>query len=711
MSISSKVSRRGTNWIAGLSARTAVSGNGGYREGAAEELLALNTCVWRGLEFSGFGAGAQALFAPNLPPSYRVKRERTSWTGRAYAYRWHGGDLTVDLRTTLPGPLFSTSGRVIRLRAISGSEWRTFEDLAGKATTVDSHGSTAVGGARLFLVDAQPQPLVVAASCGVRAIRVVTHTYYEFEFERPGARLLVVPLLDPEDAPHAPEFQRLWLELAARPPLEADESFVESEGRLAIRTRFPGARGGAHPALHGPAARARRTGRAAHRDHPAEDLVRALRARRGRRHHRHRVDGLVAGAHARPAEMADATSATKPAASASATAAIPDELAYAGDANWQPGTTMDQLLALRTWAPLVECAPAAVRERLIAQLAPPTAQELGDGVEIIREPLSGLAWGRWRQMWDHTGDACYDIDWYNGLGLSGLARAVECGIPAISEPARATARGSRPARAALLNYFKVFSDWALCTAWSDPRGWLWNADCLHNGLEGILAEGRLRAAEGDHAGAAWARFLAARHAIGLRASLEVPAWVESLQGAQPAASGRHHVARMVTWSGKPAADAAPAEATGVQGLVSWREITYCTTATRNPYILAGMNPEWNALLAHHTTPHWRSALLASLQHEPDRYRDWITFYIGQDWKERRAKGDQEARVQAAVFYSLAPEIAFRRLACGEDGAAILARFGTELNLAEQILLRAGFALSASSGSARISSAEARARLA
>ncbi len=50
---------------------------------------------------------------------------------------------------------------------------------------------------------------------------------------------------------------------------------------------------------------------------------------------------------------------------------------------------------------------------------------------------------------------------------------------------------------------------------------------------------------------------------------------------------------MVTWSGttQAGADSASAPAIGVQALTSWRDLSVTTTCTRNPYVLAGHNPE------------------------------------------------------------------------------------------------------------------------
>lgn len=671
----------------GLSAKTAIAGNGRYREHAGFELLTLATCTWRGYEIVTLGERPQVLFAPTLPASYRVDQCRRSWTGRALDYRWKGGDLTLELRTSLPGPLLRTGGDSIALHAASGSEWRSFEELRSGTATSHLLDADAKGG-RLWFVDSKPMPLVVAASRPVQRIENTSHGHYRFVFDRPSASLLVVPLLCADDAPRDAERQKLWLELAMRPPLAAEETFTERGDRLRITSRYPGSRIAPLPwflSLLG-----ERDGLVCFPGEggPGESTT-LLRTICGpyavQRGNRWQVDVAMGWSRAQP-------TATR--AVSGELSAIPEELVYAGDATWEPGTCMDQLMALRGWAPIVAQCPEPQRAELIRQLRVPSAKELRAAVEIIAEPTTGIRWGRWRSMWAHNGDACYDPDWYNGFGLSGLARACESGVPELAGPATKLAATCRTQRAALVDYFAIFHDWALCSAWSDPRGWMWNADCGHNGQEGILAEARLRAAEGDRSGAAWCRYLAGRTAIGLRAALELPAWFEALtRDAIPAALDMGQ-RKMVTWcptKGIPERDDAPA--IGVQSMDPFRRITWCTPATRNPYVLAGTNWHWNALLRDHVDrKRLRAITRWWAQEEPTRYADWMRYYCGDDWQTRRATGDQEAREQAAVFYSVAPEIAFRLWALGEDPRTIEARWQQPLGLAEQLFLRSGMRL-------------------
>ncbi len=685
-----------TIWQHGCDGRTSVSGNGRYRESAGDEIMALATCAWRGFEIVTLGAEAKPLLNLELPASYRVRQSARTWTGRRIDYAWTGGDVSVELRTTLPGPLLATRGTSMRLRWPSGAEPQRIEDLADGGW-FDARGLADAKGHRCWLAQTPNLPVLIVASVPVRRITVVSHMHWQVDFTRKGGGLMIVPLLSAEDAPRTAARLAMWLALAEHPPLRADERFGEREDAITISCIFPGATLAPLPpflALLDP------SGTLARSSQPRTTLLSTWCGPFAV------VDGPSWTVDVDTRWIGARLEATR--AVAGALTEAPEELAYAGDATWEPGTAMDQLLALRTWAPLIGQVPDDLRAQLIARLAPPDAAALRAGVERIVEPASKRPWARLRQMWDHNGDACYDVDWYNGLALSGLARAVECGVPGIAVPALRTAKACRRQRADLAAYAEVFHDWALCSAWSDPRGWMWNADCVHNGLEGLLAEARLRVnediGEGDRAGAARLRYLAARTAIGLLGSLELPAWIAGVRDLQPTATAMSlRLATMTTWSqpcvplfahGSPGAADQRRGLLGVQALVSWREISFATAATRNPYIFAGNFPEWCALLRDHGD-HARLAGVAKTweREQPERYRDWLEFYLGADWRKRREGGDQEARVQASVFYNLAPEISFRRLILGEDADAIEARFATPLHLAEQVMLRAGMRLS------------------
>ena len=218
---------------------------------------------------------------------------------------------------------------------------------------------------------------------------------------------------------------------------------------------------------------------------------------------------------------------------------------------------------------------------------------------------------------------------------------------------------------------------------------MWNADCIHNGIEGIIAEAQLRRLENDHEGAAFAYYIAARAGVSLRAAMELHSYHEVLAKNHFPAALSYDYKRMVTWSQTDGiSDRESAAVYGIQGLCGFSSFTWCTGATRNPYVLAGHNPAWSCLLK----LHWSSKddLLADWQtHETGRTQDWVSYYIGHDWEARRAQGDQEARVQAAVFYHLAPDLCFRYWSMQHDAAAVEALFETPLHLNEQIMLRAG----------------------
>ncbi|NRA39007.1 MAG: hypothetical protein HRU15_12760 [Planctomycetes bacterium] len=318
----------------------------------------------------------------------------------------------------------------------------------------------------------------------------------------------------------------------------------------------------------------------------------------------------------------------------------------------------------------------------------PTAQEFKDAVEIIDDHDGHGTWGRWRSMFADNGDACYDIDWYNGFGLSGLARACQSPMTAYANQAKELSAAVKVERKALFDYFVVFMDWLHHCAMTDPHGWMWNADCIHNGMEGIIAEAELRQLEGDAEGAAFAYYIAAKTGVALRAAMVLPQWHIAVQN-DAACTQTYAYERMVTWCPtEGVSDRPEAPIVGMQGLCGFDSFTWCTTATRNPYVLAGHNPAWSALLKNHWSN--KSVLKEDWEaNDPDRYQDWTAYYIGSDWMERRKHGDQEARVQAAVFYNLAPEVCYRFWCLGESAQEIESRFATELHLNEQIMLRSG----------------------
>jgi hypothetical protein len=346
-------------WRRGLDAGQAVSGNGRYREQAGDDVLALGTCAWRGAELVTLGDQARPLLAAELPDDLRTRIVRRSWTGKAIEHRWRGGGLTIELRTSLPGPLFTAVGRTLRLRWVSGAEPQRMTSLTDDLA-FGSQGLADAGGRRLFLAAGPHLPVVIAASAPIAAIRIVSHMHWEVEFSRPGGSLLVVPLLSAEDIPRDADRQARWLELAAHPPLAASERFREEGERLVIEGRFPGARLAPLPpwfALLGAEGGLLRLP-------TAQTLLRTWCG----------PYATVAGDRWQAA-IAMGWSRARLEATTTVTGTLaepPEELAYAGDANWEPGTAMDQLLSLRAWGPLLAVAPAATRDALVARLAPPT---------------------------------------------------------------------------------------------------------------------------------------------------------------------------------------------------------------------------------------------------------------------------------------------------------------------------------------------------
>jgi hypothetical protein len=656
----------------GLSARTSVGACGRYRAHAGQQQFRFATMVWRDGIFAEPGKQGKTHFQLDLPESYSVKTHHASWTGRTISYSYGPEEVAVDFRNTLPGPRFTTRGHSIYLR------WG--DNIPDGLRAIDAGGATwnlvdhpGLEKHRFLVGMCRVMPVLIVLSGPLEKIAVTSHGHWEFRFASPGQSMFLVPLADTAQLPTDAERQEIWQSLLRFPPGECEETFRVDGDQLTIRAQFAGASYAPIPPIIAQAGEMRGLIRL------PEDRIKLFDALVG-------PYELVRGdswkAHI---DLAWTRAVAKSAHAATGKlSATPDELAYAGDWTWEPGSAMDQLLALRTWAPLLKSLPADRRAELVKQLAPPTPAAFAESLHTVIEPVSGIAWAKEKNLFTDKGDISWDPDWYNGLTLSGLHRAIHCGVEEIAAPASVLAKECLEQRDMMVRYFSLFHDWGLWTAWTDARGMFWNPDCGHNGMEGLLAEAKLRREMGN-GDADFCLYLAGKTAVTLMAMFTLPAWAnrmkyrlaaEGIDGFRPGEAGE--------------------ETFGIDVLFDHDGLATTTAATKNPYCLAGHFPEYAALLKRHA-PVDRLTRLAALWAEkyPQRYSDWIAFYIGSDKEAIRArwnKLDQEARVQASVFYHLAPEVCLRRWVLDEPAEQIEKRFATPLNLAEQVLLRSGSTL-------------------
>lgn len=643
---------------AGVNETSSVGRCGAYRPAADHANgVQLATCVARDLDFHAVDGGRiRWLGGPVLPDSHRRSSLGRSWTGRVYRYEWDGGGFDAYLKTTLPGPMFALKGRVLRWR------WAVDNGVPSGRSLPDGREFTCAWtvenlGQMVFLAN-WAMPSLLVASAPIVRMKWISHEHMTLEFAEPGARVMVVPLLDKADVPAdiAP-----WLELIAAPPVSCREEFEVRGDVVVIRQTFEGARVAPVPAV------------SVFSPLQQQPVTRTL------------VKGFMGEYRIAPGtswetEIPMAWAKTQLRATrkvhAAGLNAIPSELAYAGDVSWEPGSAMDQLLALRVWAPLADICPPEVWAQLRPQLAPPTAEALRASLEVFTEPVSGRQWAKEAKLFDGSGDVAYDSDWYNGFELSAMWRAAGCADPAISGPARELARAAKPERALLTNYFCIFHDWELGAAWGDARGVGWNTDCSHNGLEGLLAEAAMRTEEGDADGAGFAWYLAAKTASALMAA----EWLVDYQCAVGFA--RSEAGLTISAEGGDGKDTALTF--GLESVYAARGGKPQTAASKNPYALAGNFPEFCALQKQFGRGERYRQIVALWERQyPERYADWHAFY---------AAGNpfaQEAREQAAVMYHLAPEVALRLWTLDESPDAVERRYRTPLNLVEQLWCRAG----------------------
>ena len=654
----------------GLSETSSVGRCGSYREWADHaNVMQLATCVARDVDFHMVrNERITFLGGPVLPRSHSRQHLGSSWTGAAYRYQWEGGGFDVYLKTTLPGPLFVPAGRELHWRWAVSSGVPSARCLPDGEEFRCAEAKENLG--QVVLLKNWSVPTLLVSSSPILRMSWVSHEGMTLEFANSRANVLIVPLLDIADAPSdvAP-----WLDLIAAPPTACREEFEVRGDRVAIRQSFTSYDGEACRVVPLPPV----AGFSPLQSQPqsrllAQGLMGRFRVVDGSQWESEIQMDWALGKPA-PTRHVDAQGLSP----------IPEELAYAGDVTWEPGSAMDQLLALRVWAPLAAVCPPSIWSTIRPQLAPPSAQRLKESLAVFAEPVSGLQWAKEAKLFEEAGDVSYDSDWYNGFELSGLWRAAQCADAAISEPARLLARGAKAERQLLTNYFSIFHDWELGAAWTCPRGCGWNTDCSHNGMEGLLAQAALCREEGDAEGAEFAFYLAAKTASALMAA----EWLVDYQiGIGFALDGGGACNLLPEAQGGSAASETSQEKQrttfGMSGIYTARGADAQTAASRNPYALAGNFPEFCLLQRKYGRMERYREIVAEWERKhAARYEDWHAFYIAGN------PYPQEARIQASVMYHLAPDIAFRLWTLDQPGEAVERLFKTPLNLVEQLWCR------------------------
>ncbi len=644
----------------GLGPGVALGASGGYRDGAVVETLRLATCHWDGFNFTSGEPAAKTkpLFNFYLPSEYSTRVTNRSWTGLSLSYEWDSGGVDAELRRTLPGVLIRPRGKNLRLRWLQGLNPTAIRSLQDEAKG-NKAGFAHVGNRTCFAMPGRTGPVMLVFSTPPKALYYINHNHCQIEFSRLGASLMIVPLLDQTDLPRDKKTLDIYREILVKPPIECKESYRVEQNKVNLHQDFGKAAYAPLPQIFSlldkeggllkiPARR--------------KTLLKTLIGPYDI------VKGSSFEASIRTDWMRAEMQATRKVKGR--LAKIPEELAYAGDATWEPGTPMDQFLALRTWAPLIEYAPERIRKELIPQLQLPTPAAFRKSLVTITEPTSACKWQKDAAIFPYWGDVCYDADWYNGLTLSGLDRATRCADAGIASDAKKFSRDVRRTRELLIQYYELFHDWAFCSAWSCPNGTFWNQDCAQNGLEGLLGEARLRGLDDDSDGADRMVYLAAKTAVACMASYPLGEWCFK--------------------NGFLSRNAKSPEF-GVNGYQDRNGASLISPDTKNPYFITNHFPEYFAMLRDYGRMKTFKKIIRIWERDfPERYRHWLWFYIKRNHRRLlREQDKQEERVQGAVFYHLAPELCLRQWTLQQDPDEIESLYHPALNLAELLLIRAG----------------------
>jgi len=343
----------------------------------------------------------------------------------------------------------------------------------------------------------------------------------------------------------------------------------------------------------------------------------------------------------------------------------PSELSYAGDVSWNPREPMDGLITANTWAPLAGIAPARVWKRVKQDIHIPTPAQLRRSLLTIREPTIGRSYCKDTAIFGERGDVSFDTDWYNGKTLAGIYRGLMCSDPEIRSRSEQLVKGSEAPRRGLHAYMEIYHDWALGNSWTDPRGETWNTDCSHLGMGGVVAQSKICEWEGNLEGSQFSRYLAAKMALSFIAAYPLGDWC--------AEKGfvLHRYDEPLL---------------GIKDLREWRGAVIDGPGSRSPYGLCPDFPEFQALLKlHGPVERWRSAVRIWETEYPERYRDWAFFYTGLRRDVAVRTLNQEERIQAAIHYHLAPEVALRLFVLEQDPDLIEGLYGKRKPALAEIL--------------------------
>ncbi|NRA40364.1 MAG: hypothetical protein HRU15_19625, partial [Planctomycetes bacterium] len=321
----------------GCSKINASGGAARYRQWASDEVVTLGTCFWRQHAFFSLGKNPDHLFDLELPDAYKVSCMQRDWCGRRYRYQWDDDAVSLDLRTTLPGPLFQPDGTHLRLRTFTGSEWRDFEDLQ-TGQQIDCHGAESIDGGRMYYVGSDKVSVLIICSQPLRRVGVISHRHYDLEFAESGVKVMVVPLLFEDDVPRDAATQEKWLALVENPPLEIEETFSVTDTNIQVHGKSDSSLITLSPML----SLLGEKDKLVSRIDTGTTLLKTwcgpfVLIDAGEYHYDIAAKWMFARAALGNKAGGDFS-------------VVPDEMSYAGDATWEPGSCMDQLFSIRSWA-------------------------------------------------------------------------------------------------------------------------------------------------------------------------------------------------------------------------------------------------------------------------------------------------------------------------------------------------------------------------
>lgn len=410
-SITEKPSENNTTLLAGLNGNIAVGRCGAFNQGSHKEIsnttVGLNTCVANGLGIYTFGKSTNLIGAPTTGWNFSLKIIDQSWTGMSLNCQLSTGEkIRIDYRTTLPGVLYSIDGNMFAWDWAVSSSPGNITHLPSMQTIQNKTDIQNCD--HVFCANTSAGPILFSCSQPVEKLESISWEHWRLHFAKPGAKIMITPLLRKEDIPTTPSSINTWVDLTQKPPLYSSEKFIKTDKGINIISNFYGISGAETNQAPLPPSCIIAKNQNGLQQLPTNQVLLQT------------VFGPFAiaennkGTYSRTINTDWINTRTTATIMINKTnEALPFELAYAGDSSWDEKSPMDSLLSWRVWGQVFSLLSNEQQKELKSRVAIPTKTEFENSLMERFEPVSAQKWLMDKSIFaakNEDSKASFDVD-------------------------------------------------------------------------------------------------------------------------------------------------------------------------------------------------------------------------------------------------------------------------------------------------------------